>query len=327
MKRLSFGFVVFMCLSLAVTAAHAAGGKKRKGKRAKKQEAPMSAQIETALGDIKWGMSQRELTQQLIDAIKEEYRPRVAKTRDVVEEDRLREEARSKIKAVKDSLVEFDGRSTGWDASFLREEFTHNNGESMLVTRDGNSQNFFFFMNGRLWKWYKAFEASAFNVRDFKGFARAVQGKFGKAKLAGGSDASGKKTEALTWQNADTSLRAVDQTRFYGFYSLVFAEKRTQEKLAVLRTDKSSRGPKRHAMVDSVVADDGAGDDESPDIVDRITGKRRARRVPVAAAKGTRESTRGKRAARKRGRSPRPAAPASTADIVGDDDPLKGLGL
>lgn len=324
MKRLSMGMVVFLGLSLVVTAAQAAGGsKKRKGKRAKKDEAPTSAQIAPALGDIEWGMTQRQLTQQLINRVKETYRPLVAKTRDVVEEDRLREEARVKIKAIKDSLVEFDGRSTGWDASFLRNEFTHNNGEAMLVTRDENSQNYFFFIDGKLWKWYKAFEASAFKVRDFKGFSRVVQGKFGRAKRAKGKDASGRTTKSLEWQDADTSLRAVDQTRFYGFYSLVFAEKQTQERLAVLRTEKGDRGPKRHALVDSVVTDEGFGDDQSPDIVDRITGKRRARREVAAPAQSAKGSNRRKAGMRKRAPEPK----RSTSDIVGDDDPLKGLGI
>ena len=61
----------------------------------------------------------------------------------------------------------FRGTSTGWDVSFLRGEFTHGNDESMLVMRDENSQNFYFFFGGKLWKWYKAFDAEVFAAGDF----------------------------------------------------------------------------------------------------------------------------------------------------------------
>ena len=66
--------------------------------------------------------------------------------------------------------------------SFLKGEFTHGNDEAMIVVRDGNSQNFYFFIGGKLWKWYKAFDASVFPAGNFGTFAQGVQRRFGPAK-------------------------------------------------------------------------------------------------------------------------------------------------
>src|ERR1700755_2586727 len=115
--------------------AHAAPAKKEKKASKKKgkkgdEKVPTSAEIAKSMEDIKWGMSKDDLQKKLIDGVKEKYRPQVAKTKDPVEEDRLRTAANDEMKRIKDSYVEFKGTSTDWDVSFLKGEFTHGNGES-----------------------------------------------------------------------------------------------------------------------------------------------------------------------------------------------------
>jgi len=90
--------------------------------------------------------------------------------------------AREEVDAIRKGAVEFDGRSTGWDVSFLKGEFSQGNDESMIVVRDVNSQNFYFFIGGKLWKWYKAFDAAVFPADNFAAFGSAVQRKFGDDK-------------------------------------------------------------------------------------------------------------------------------------------------
>jgi hypothetical protein len=321
MKRFSFGWslvsVVVLCLATVAQAAPAKG--KKKGK-AKEEKVPISAEISKSMGDLSWGISKDELQKKLIDKVKEHYKPLVAKTRDAVEEDRLREAASSEIKRIKDSFVEFKGTSTGWDVSFLKGEFTHGNDESMLVMRDQNSQNFYFFMGGKLWKWYKAFDAEVFPADSFATFAGAVQRRFGPAKEARGEliPASGER-HWLEWQDDGTRLRAVDQTDFYGFYCLVFEQKSTVANLAQLRGNTREVANKQHAMIEAVTAKGNTADpDNAPDIADRISGNVRARE-PVAAPSG-----KGKK-------GEKPGAEASSAPapsgVKSDDDPLRGLGL
>jgi hypothetical protein len=321
MKRSSFGWslvgVVVLCLATVAQAAPAKGGKK-KGK-AKEEKVPVSAEISKSMADLTWGMSKDELQKKLIDKVKEHYKPLVAKTRDAVEEDRLREAANNEIKRIKDSFVEFRGTSTGWDVSFLRGEFTHGNDESMLVMKDQNSQNIYFIIGGKLWKWYKAFDAEVFPAQNFAAFAGAVQRRFGPAKEARGELIPGSgERHWLEWQDDSTRLRAVDQTDFYGFYCLVFEQKATVANLARLRGNTKEVGDKQHAMIEAVTAKGGTADpDNSPDIADRISGNIRARNEPASSGKGKKGEKPGAEAS---------AAPAPTG-VKGDDDPLRGLGL
>ena len=319
MKRVSIGLQLLCALLLSVNGvAHAAPAHAGKKKAKKGAEAvPVSAEISKSMGELSWGMTKDELQNQLITKIKEKYRPLVSKTRDAVEEDRLRLAATDEMKRIRDSYVDFKGTSTGWDVSFLRGEFTHGNGESMLVSRDQNSQNFYFFIHGKLWKWYKAFDAEVFRAGDFAGFGSSVQKRFGPARDASGelSAASGKR-HWLEWQDDKSRLRAVDQSDFYGFYCLVFEQKSTVENLAKLRTHTHQVAEKQNALVDAVTAPASQDDsDRSPDVVDSITGKRTGNSDgATASAKGPK----GRKAAAA-------AAPAAPRGVTSDDDPLNGL--
>jgi hypothetical protein len=291
----------------------AAAQKKRRGKRGKKSRVPTSAQISPALGDLKWGMGEKDLLKVLIGKVKERYRPLIAKTTDGIEDDRLRTREQADIAKIRESFVRFDGKSTGWDLGYLKDEFSHNNGESMYVVKDSNSQNFYFFINNRLWKWYKAFDIEEFEGKSFDEFSAAAQRKFGKAKDVTGELVKGaEKRRWLEWQDKTTRLRAIDQTAFFGFYCLVFEEKKTVNRLGSLRTNVPRRKKASHTMIDAVTSDKdmAAHPDESPDIVDRITGKIRVRR--------DKEDDRGKDR-RRRSYGSDDYRPSSA------DDPLKGL--
>ncbi|HEX7477905.1 MAG TPA: hypothetical protein VF331_08865 [Polyangiales bacterium] len=321
MKRVGFDFVLVLTAVLAGAAPAAAAPKKPAAKPAA-EKVPVSAEISKSMGDLDWGMDKDALLKKQIDKVKERYRPLVAKSRDAVEEDNLRQRAADEIKRIRDSYVEFAGTATGWDVSFLRGEFTHGNGESMIVVRDNNSQNFYFFIGGRLWKWYKAFDAEVFRAGDFSGFAGAVTRRFGEAKDAHGEISSGSGDRHwLEWQDAKTRLRAVDQTDFYGFYCLVFEEKATVANLSRLRTNtrEVAGGSNKHSLVDAVTERAKAEPDSSPDIADRITGKIRARQDAPAASAGPSGKSKSSSASRPSGGSP--------SGVSSDDDPLKGLGL
>src|SRR5687768_16446383 len=107
-------------------------------------------------------MTRDELLKKVLVKTRGKYEVQIAKTKNPVEEDRLRTQLAQEIEAVNKGLVSFDGRTTGWDVSYLKGEFAHNTNETMQVVRDNNSQNFYFFIDGKLWKWYKAFDAEVF---------------------------------------------------------------------------------------------------------------------------------------------------------------------
>jgi hypothetical protein len=319
MKRVLVGMLAAaLTVGLAVSDAEA---QKKKGKK-KAEAVPTSAKIAESLAEIKWGMSKDELMNKFIGKIKEKYRPLIGKTKDAVEEDRLRQEAKAEMDAIRKGYTEFDGRSSGWNVSFLKGEFTHGNDESMLVVRDSNSQNFYFFIGGKLWKWYKAFDASVFPVGNFQQFATAVQRRFGNAKQAKGEIRPGEgERQWLEWQDKQTRLRAIDQTDFYGFYSLVFEEKQTVDNLAKLRSNTPEESGKQHAMVESVTSGRTEQPDDAPNIVDRITGKLRQAEQAPEAEDSSAQTASGK------GKTKKDKSKASESPVESSDDPISGLGL
>jgi hypothetical protein len=330
MKRVLVGILAAL-LSVGVVASGVQADKKKSGAQAEKKSkkkggkgkeaaVPTSDKIADAMTGIKWGMSREELLKQSVTKIKEKYRPLIAKTKDAVEEDRLRQEARQELDAIKKGTVDFDGRSTGWDVSFLKGEFTQNNNESMLVVRDGNSQNFYFFIEGKLWKWYKAFDAAVFPAGNFGVFSATLEKRFGPGK-----EAEAGKRKWLQWQDKATQLRAVDETDFYGFYCLVFEEKATVGQLAKLRSNSSDDGGgKKHAFVEAVTAGRSENPDDSANIADRISGRIRQREDAPDESQASASSKSAKGKGAKKGDSDEED---DSAGVASSDDPISGLGL
>ncbi len=296
---LTLGVSLLCMLAVSVEAQRGRrhGRRHRRGHAAQQEQTPPdSAAIAEALGELHWGMEPREVHQFFVNKIHERFRERLTKAPGTIEEDRIRHEMDGEVRRLRESYVRFDGDRTGWDLSFLRSEFTHGNRESMLVYRDENSQNFYFFIQGRLWKWFKAFDASVFRGQSFDQFAQAVQGRFGPAADRTGTLVDGGPTQHwLEWQDPTTRLRAVDQTRFYGFYCLVFEDRATLSRLDQLRNHTiPSQTEQGHALVDSVTLPEGSEEnvaDGNADIVDRITGH--IRRRPARGEGNTATSSNG----------------------------------
>lgn len=311
-RRIFVTIITILSIFVIAEGADARGNEQKRKSKAKKPA--ISQEIAPALGELSWGMSEEKVIKLLERKIHEHYNRLVSQTKDAVEDDRLRTIERNKIAQLRKSRVRFDGRSTGWDLGFIRDEFTHHNGESMLVMKEDKSQSFYFFFDGRLWKWYKALNIKVFEGKDFQLFSEAMQRRFGNARHMKGELIEGKGIRNwLEWEDRNTRLRAIDQTAFYGFYCLVFEEKKTLKNLASLRRNqpKADRASRKHALVESVIkVDDTTGNaDESPDIVDRITGKvRGSHYVPRTQDQG--HTSRSK---------------VSSPEIQKSDDPLDGL--
>lgn len=280
MRKLVVATVFSSVFACAYTGTADAQKKTKRG-AATAERATYSAGIAEAMGELKWGMSKDEVLKHFNKQIEENYRLQMAKSKDILVQERLRRQMNDDLKRMHDSFVRFDGEATGWDVSFLREEFTHRNGESMLVVRDDQGQNFYFFIQGRLWKWYRAFDHQVFAGASFEQVTEALSGRYGASKQREGQLKAGGETERwVEWEDAATRLRGIDKTRFYGFYCLVFEDKETLGRLDSLRPNKPRNDRDRnHPLVQAVTADAEAsgGQDTNPDVADRISGKIRNR--------------------------------------------------
>lgn len=314
MKRFVVG-ALLGALTLAASVEPAHAGPKKKAKAA--QEPPQSAEIAKAMGELKWGMSREQVLEYFTNGIRDRYKPLLAKATGALEEDKLRARMRDELGKVKSSVVDFNGKKTGADVSFLKGEFTHHNGESMFKVTEEGSENYYFFIQNKLWKWFKAFDASAFEGKSFEQFGDAIQTRYGKSQVREGEAThGGGKQKWLEWQDGETRLRAVDNKQFYGFYCLVFEDKATLRKLPQLRTAKVAEAKGGNSIVDSVTSGESQDADNNPNVIDRITGKIRQREdAPTATSV-------------KKGPQPaQPATPPPSEGVADKDDPLKGLGL
>ena len=311
------------------------GSQRRRGATAAAapQEAPESAAIAPALEEagIRWGMSPRESFDHFTKQLQERFRPRLAKAPGAIEEDRLRSEMQAEQQRMRRTFVRFTGQATGWDSSFLRDEFTHGNTEAMLIVREEefHATSHYFFINDRLWKRYQAYDASAFGGATFEQFSAAIQRRFGPGVERTGALVEGRPpTRWIEWQDATTRLRAIDQTRFYGFFCLVFEDKATLAQLPSLRTHTVQRQQAGSALVDSVIRDDSeashqggtGGGDAHADIADRLTGQIRRRADAPSGGSGSGGSGSGGSGSSGSGSSGRSGPSA-------EDDPFAGMDL
>ncbi|MCB9612195.1 MAG: hypothetical protein H6722_07055 [Sandaracinus sp.] len=274
--------VGFLAFTATDADAQRRGRRGRGGQQAAPRDpaTPTSDQIAPALVGIEWGWSKQQLLQFYVNKLNEEFQPRINKARDAMTEDRLRHERDQRIRRMRESYIEFSGQTTGYDSGFLRDEFTHGNQESMLRVRGEDGDDYFFFMRGRLWKWYHAFDAAVFQGASFADFQTAIGGRFGvEGRERTGELAPGEAERTwMEWQDDTTRARVVDNTRFYGFFGLVFEDKSVLADLENLRTNRRRRGRGSHSLVDAVTSgDEPENPDANSDIVDRITGNIRRR--------------------------------------------------
>ena len=283
--------IVSLGLASLSSDVEAQRGRRRRGRGAATDgssapaEAPNSAEIARVMEGlgISWGIGARPLFEHFRDELNDSWGPRLAKAGGAIEEDRLRHQLDAEIRRIRSTYVAFDGEGTGWDTSFLRDEYTHGNHEAMMEVREEetHSRSYYFLINDHLWKRYQAFDSAAFGGATFEQFAEAIQRQFGPGIERSGSLVEGRPpTRWIEWQDETTRLRAIDETRFYGFFCLVFEERATLARLPELRTHTIERDRSGHSIVDSVIlgeGEDGGGGDAHADVTDRITGRIRRR--------------------------------------------------
>ncbi len=235
--------------------------------------------LERSMGDIQWGWSPKQVYRHLKKEIEASYREPISKTTDAIEEDRIRHKMAEETREIRDSYLEFDGTPSAYDSGYLKGEFTHKNGESLLRVRTENTQDFFFFINERLWKRYRAFDASVFEGASFADFGRALQQRYGKAKAKSGVPTPGApSTQWLEWKEPRILGRAVDNNEFYGFYCLILEDPKTVAQLGKLRKNKADGAAASGGLVEMV--EEQSDEDQNADIADRITGEIRRHDSP-----------------------------------------------
>ncbi|MDH5673249.1 MAG: hypothetical protein OEZ06_13930 [Myxococcales bacterium] len=214
----------------------------------------IDAAVRTALGELRWGMSKKELLSIFKARLRAEYDERIKRELDVVRQDALYQAARQKYDAIKRGFVIFDGAKTGWDVSPIAGEFRHKSHEAMLVVQAEGSRDYYFFINNRLWKWYRELNPAAHAGADFQSVAEAMQGAFGPASVDDLARAEGSTPlPTAFWQNEQTRVSVLSRG---AATCVVFESQRTLAALPILRKDAMARGPKQNAVLQGILMDE-----------------------------------------------------------------------
>lgn len=193
--------------------------------------------IATAMGDLRWGMSEHEVSGYAKREIASEYNAASAKSKNAG--------TASQIKAaqaeVDRSLTQFDHGKSRWDNSPIAGEFTYDNQESMLVSKDISGTSYYFFVDGKLWKYVRVLDKKAAGG-DFKKFSKYIEDKFGKGRAKKGEVTPGQgETQWLEYLDRNSRMRAADDNGKRGGYAMIFEEMATVRALASTRPKAPQR--------------------------------------------------------------------------------------
>lgn len=195
--------------------------------------------IANAMGDLRWGMSERDVISFVKRKLEERYTAQMKKASGA-KKAQLAEEMKREQAAVAKSRVEFSGSKSRWDSSPVAGEFNYDGDESMISAKSENGTNYYFFRDGQLWKWYKAVDAGAVSG-GFKKFASSVESNFGKGRAKKGEPNPGQgEMQWIEYIDRSSRMRATDNAK-RGVYALIFEDMSVVRELAALRPAKPTR--------------------------------------------------------------------------------------
>ncbi len=326
-KPVAVGLVSFMVSAVALTGlTQPRRGPRRPPVAAQPAEPPVSARIAQELDPLRWGITHDQVLEYFRQRIRASYVPRLRNV-GAVEQYRFTQQRDAEIHTVERTYVQFDGTNPHrlWDTSYIGEEFTHNNNESMLVYEDARgNREFFFFINDHLWKRVQARNTAGAHI-DMDDFATQLEALFGIGRRVSENN----HLRTVEWRDDTTRLHVRDATNFYNVFCLIYEDAATLAQLPTLRRNVPTRAARSASQ--SNIAQPETGNttgDNNADIVDRITGKiRRVQTSDAGAAASAGIPTPTSGATTAPAGSPASRRDAGRAPAAPDDDPLGGLGF
>lgn len=224
------------------------------GKRSKSEPTvDAEAEVAKALGELRWGMSSKEVLAVLKARVRAQFDRQSRLERDIIRQDALYQQAKARFAQIKDSFVLFDEKKNGWDVSPIAAEFRRRSEESMLVVRGAESNDYYFFIHDRLWKWYRELEPSTGAAPSFDGTAEAMRAQFGaSAQVAAPRSEDEAAWPGLTWDTTSTRVTLIQRG---AVPCVIFEAQSTLAELPGLRQNALARGAHKRSLIDAVLMD------------------------------------------------------------------------
>ncbi len=135
------------------------------------------------------------------------YLPRMKNALDMHERAAIQMEFDRSVQAVQGGLVAADGTRTGYEVSVIAGEFAPGVGETILLFRDADTEHYFFFTEGVLWKYARPLDGE-------KGYeARLEQYKADHGEPA--STKGDSRGRAALWRGTDVEVRLSERRRVF----------------------------------------------------------------------------------------------------------------
>jgi hypothetical protein len=202
-----------------------------------------SQAIKQALGNVHWGMSKADVIKQLKAQIRADFEQRIKVERDIMRQDAIYQESKDRAQRLGENFVAFGDAKSGWDVSPIAKEFTHNNQEAMLVVTDKGTRDMYFFIQGKLWKWYREIAPDSEGNSPFASLKRRFgAGKSQKERL----DEESSPYPGSTWTDGATRATLLQRGTDT---CLIFEDQTTLENLEKLRFNAQGKAKKSSASV------------------------------------------------------------------------------
>jgi hypothetical protein len=255
------------------------------------QDAAQEEGLATVLRGLEWRAPKPKVLGHFKKLKEEEFQESSGKVRDPIVKERLRREMATAFEQIEKSDVSFTGQRSGYEVSIIAGEFRANNNESVIVVRDDNAQRYFLFADGNLWKLVIAYNPEYIQGIGFDAFVEQVSRKYGEPEATSFND-----DEVLTsasWKDDATELRIEDKSDFFNTFTMVFADRKTAERMSKFQDAFGSGGGKKEGVVSQdileIQKDSSFGNNE--DVVDSILGSK----VEVNLERGRPEDARARR--------------------------------
>ncbi|MEY4581220.1 MAG: hypothetical protein RL701_5923 [Pseudomonadota bacterium] len=197
--------------------------------------------IATAMGDLRWGLSEREVSAYAKRELADQYNAQVAKTKDASKQNQLRAESKRAQAQVDKSLTNFEAGPSSWDNSAIAGEFNYDHSESMLVSKSDTAETYYFFVGGKLWKYLTVLDKRAAGGGDFKKFSHSVEEKYGKGRAKKGELTPGQgSTQWIEYLDRASRMRAADNSGKRSGFAMIYEEMASVREMASLRPKKSA---------------------------------------------------------------------------------------